>query len=110
MKDEIAIITFKTFIKERLDGNTDSIVDYDLGRLRSDKLYGCPGRKFDPDDTNLMRAIYCVVFGDVWENLSWENSGEGKLRGDTINSSATFFSYPWKDEFTSKWNPPAELS
>ena len=80
MKDEIAIITFKTFIKERLDGNTDSIVDYDLGRLRSDKLYGCPGRKFDPDDTNLMRAIYCVVFGDVWENLSWENSGEGKRR------------------------------
>lgn len=56
-----------------------------------------------------MRAIYCIVFGDVWKNLSWENSGEGKLRGDTINSSATFFSYPWDDKFTPKWNPPIEL-
>ena len=39
-----------------------------------------------------------------------ENCGEGKLRGDTINSSATFFSYPWDDKFTPKWNPPTELS
>ena len=109
MKDEIATITFKTFVKERLKGNVDSILEYDLGQLRSDKQYGCPGRQFDPDDTNLMRAIYCIVFGDVWTNLTWDNSGEGKLRGDTINSSATFFSYPWKDQFTPKWNPPAEL-
>ena len=109
MKDEIATITFKTFVKERLKGNVDSIIEYDLGQLRSDKQYGCPGRQFDPDDTNLMRAIYCIVFGDVWTNLTWDNSGEGKLRGDTINSSATFFSYPWKDQFTPKWNPPAEL-
>ena len=43
-------------------------------------------------------------------NLSWGNSGEGKLRGDTLNSSATFFSYPWKDEFTKKWNPPVKLT
>lgn len=31
------------------------------------------------------------------------------LRGDTINSSGTFFSYPWDDKFTPKWNPPVEL-
>lgn len=99
-----------TFVQEKLFGNIDNIIDYDLGLLRSDKQYGCPGRNFDPDDTNLMRAIYCIVFGDVWTNLSWENSGEGKLRGDTINSSATFFSYPWKDQFTTKWNPPVELT
>lgn len=110
MKDEISVTTFKTFVMERLGGNLDSIIDYDLGQLRSDKQYGCPGRKFDPDDTSLMRAIYCIVFGDVWANLSWENSGDGKLRGDTINSSATFFSYPWQDKFTPKWNPPVELT
>ena len=82
------------FVEEKLFGNIDSIIDYDLGLLRSDKQYGCLGRQFDPDDTNLMRAIYCIVFGDVWTNLTWDNSGEGKLRGDTINSSATLFSYP----------------
>ncbi len=57
-----------------------------------------------------MRAIYCIVFSDVWTNLTWEKPGEGKLCGDTINSSATFFSYPWKDQFTPKWNPPIELT
>lgn len=31
MKDEIATITLKTFVKERLKGNIDSIIDYDLG-------------------------------------------------------------------------------
>lgn len=108
MKANIATNTVRTFVIERLGGNVDGIIDYDLGRLRSDKQYGCPGRMFDPDDTNLMRAIYCIVFGDVWPNLSWGNSGEGKLRGDTLNSSATFFSYPWKDEFTKKWDPPVE--
>lgn len=71
MKDNIAINAVRTFVIERLGGNVDGIIDYDLGRLRSDKQYGCPGRMFDPDDTNLMRAIYCIVFGDVWSNLSW---------------------------------------
>lgn len=110
MMDETAMATFKTFVAERLEGNIDRIVDYDLKRLRQDKQYGCPGPYFDPDDTYLMRAVYCIVFGDVWTNLSWTNSGDGKLRGDTINSSATLFSYPWKDEFTPKWNPPVELT
>lgn len=71
MKDNMAINAVRTFVIERLGGNVDGIIDYDLGRLRSDKQYGCPGRMFDPDDTNLMRAIYCIVFGDVWSNLSW---------------------------------------
>lgn len=110
MKDDIAIATFKKFVTERLKDNVDGIVDFDLGLLCSDKQYGCPGRKFDPDDTNLMRAIYCIVFGNIWSNLSWDNSGEGKLRGDTINSSATFFSYPWDDKFTPKWQPPIKLT
>lgn len=84
MKDDIAIATFKKFVTERLKDNVDGIVDFDLGLLCSDKQYGCPGRKFDPDDTNLMRAIYCIVFGNIWSNLSWDNSGEGKLRGDSL--------------------------
>ena len=70
MKDDIAIATFKKFVTERLKDNVDGIVDFDLGLLCSDKQYGCPGRKFDPDDTNLMRAIYCIVFGNIWSNLS----------------------------------------
>ena len=99
----------QNFISQYLDGNIQNLSFFDLKRLRNDEVYGCPGRRFDPDDTNLMRAIYCLVFGEVWENLSMDNSGDGKLRGDTINSSATFFSYPWDNKFIPKWNPPTEL-
>lgn len=80
----------KNFIIQELDGDVFLLLDYDLKRLKNNAVLGCPNRRFDPDDTNLMRAVYCVVFGDVWANLSLENSGDGKLRGDTINSSATF--------------------
>lgn len=97
------------FISIFLDGNIQNLLCFDLKKLKNDKIYGCPERRFDPDDTELMRAIYCIVFGDVWENLSMDNSGDGKLRGDTINSSATFFSYPWDNKFIPKWNPPKEL-
>lgn len=65
-----------TFINGRLRGEIEALIDFDLGQLRYDNIYGCPERRFAPDDTNLMRAIYCIVFGDVWKNLSWENSGE----------------------------------
>ncbi len=59
MNDETVIID--TFVQEKLSGNIDSIIDYDLGLLRSDKQYGYPGRKFDPDDTNLMcHLLYCL--------------------------------------------------
>lgn len=109
MYNEQALQSISSFIQNRLKGDLSSFVEYDLALLRGDEDFGCPGRKFDPDDSNLMRAVYCVAFGDVWKNLTLENSGDGKLRGDTINSSATFFSYPWDDKFTPRWNPPIEL-
>lgn len=106
----ISIDIIKTFIDQYLYGDLQKLLDFDLKRLKKDNIFGCPGRRFDPDDSNIMRAIYCVVFDDVWKNLSPENCGEGKLRGDTMNSSATFFSYPWDDKFTPRWNPPVELT
>ena len=98
-----------TFIETRLGGDIDKLSSFHLKILMNDEVYGCPNRKFDADDTNLMRAIYCLVFGDVWPNLTMDNSGDGKMRGDTINSSGTFFSYPWNDKFSEKWNPSREL-
>ena len=62
-----------SFVAEKLDGNIQRLANFPLGSLRNDKVYGCPGRNFDSDDTELMRAIYCVVFGDTWENISIDN-------------------------------------
>ena len=99
----------RSFAEDHLECNLDNLITFDLKKLMKDEVYGCPNRKFDADDTTIMRAIYCVVFGSVWPNLSMDNSGNEKMRGDTMNSSATFFSYPWNDRFTPTWNPPAFL-
>ena len=97
------------FIEEKLGGDISRLATFPLGNLRNDKVYGCPGRNFDSDDTELMRAIYCLVFGEVWENLSMDNLGDGKLRGDTLNTYNTLFSQPWNEKFTAIWNPDDEL-
>lgn len=98
-----------SFIKEKLDGDVNRLASYPLGQLRYDKKYGCPGRNFDSDDTELMRAIYCVVFDEAWKNISMDNLGEGKLRGDTLNTYNTLFSAPWNERFTAIWHPDEDL-
>lgn len=98
-----------TGVKERLEGEIDRLQTFELGKLRGNKTFGCPGRKDDSDDTELMRAIYCLVFSDAWKNISMENLGDGKLRGDTLNSFNTLLSPIWKDDFFTRWNPDEEL-
>lgn len=102
----------RSFMSEKLNGDIDALLTFDLNALKYDNVYGkAPdASKFDPDDTVIARAIYCMVFKDAWKNLSMENCGEGKLRGDTMNSFATLFSYTWEDKFTPRWNPDDELS
>ena len=98
-----------SFVDKYLNGDITCLDTFPLSSLRNDEVYGCPGRNFDSDDTELMRAVYCVVFGKTWTNLSMENAGNGKLRGDTLNTYNTLFSPPWKERFTSIWNPDEEL-
>ena len=56
-----ALELVRSFVKERLDGDIESLSAFELGNLRGDEIYGCPNRNFDSDDTELMRAIYCIV-------------------------------------------------
>ena len=97
------------FIEEKLEGDISRMASFPLGNLRNDNTFGCPGRNFDSDDTELMRAIYCIVFGETWENLSMDNLGDGKLRGDTLNTYNTLFSQPWNEKFTAIWHPDDKL-
>lgn len=98
------------FIEERLEGDASRLATFPLGNLRYDKVYGCPNRNFDSDDAELMRAIYCIVFKESWNNISMDNQGDGKLRGDTLNTYNTLFSRPWDDKFTTIWHPDAGLA
>lgn len=83
--------------------------------LWGDDKYGCPDRQFDCDDTNLMRAIYCVVFYDAWTNLTMETLDKSTLRGDTMNTRATLFGRKCKPDESyhpglDKYSPSKELS
>lgn len=46
------------FITVYLDKDIDNLASFDFCLLEKDKQFGCPGRNFDPDDTNLARALY----------------------------------------------------
>lgn len=81
----------KQFVSEKLGGNIDGLLNYDLSQLRGDDMYGCDNREFDCDDTNIARAIYSVVFKDVWPDLTYESITKKKYRGDTINTFNTLF-------------------
>lgn len=81
----------KRFIADHLDGMPEKLAVYELRNLEGNELYGNPnGRRFDSDDTELMRAVYQVVFAEAWNNIG-DNLQNYRLRGDTLNTFATMF-------------------
>ena len=90
--DERARCLLLDFIREKLDGKLDNIRTFDTKTLRGDDKFGCPGRYFDCDDTEIMRAVYVVLWEDLLPDLSMDTMGNaGKYRGDTMNSFHTMF-------------------
>lgn len=105
----------RDFINERLNGDINKFSTFSLTKLWGDDKYGCPDRQFDCDDTNLMRAVYCVVFNEAWKNLTMETLAKSTLRGDTMNTRATLFGRKSKLEESyhpglDKYSPSKELS
>ena len=101
------------FINERLGGDIEKLATFPLASLKGDKKYGCPGRSFDCDDTNLSRAIYCLAFSDVFPAMNLDRLSDWTFRGDTLNTYNTMFGRP--DETSmhpglDRYNPSTELS
>jgi hypothetical protein len=83
------------FIEEMLSGEIRNFKTFDLKRLRFNEKYGSPGRPFDCDDTELMRGIYILLWGDIFPGMHQNNFGFLKqYRGDTVNSFHTMFGRP----------------
>ena len=80
------------FTAEYLDADIDNLASFDFCLLEQDKRFGCPGRNFDHDDTNIAKALYIIIWSDLIPNLSFDNIGTGCLyRGDTLNTFNTLF-------------------
>ena len=105
----------REFIDEKLGGELDRLRTFDVKSLRDSEKFGCPGRYFDCDDTELARAVYVVLWGDVLPELAMETLGSGKkYRGDTMNTFHTMFgrNIPERPGFYAgleKYAPPEEL-
>lgn len=70
----------------------EDLPTFDFLNLENDFVYGCPGRNFDCDDTNLARVIFYMVWNDLPEMDLIEIGTGKKYRGDTLNTFNTVFS------------------
>ncbi|HBI94446.1 MAG TPA: hypothetical protein DDY58_19570 [Terrisporobacter glycolicus] len=98
-----SIILINDFINNTLNGEIERLKTYYFDDLKGNLKYSYPkcenisGWIFDCDDTVLARAIYCVIWGYIFElkvdNIGPWNKKTGKkiYRGDTMNSFNTLF-------------------
>lgn len=55
--------------------------------------FACSGREFDCDDTDIVRAIYILLWSNDINDLNFKNiGGNERYRGDTINTYSHIFS------------------
>ena len=94
-----AIDLVRKFVAEELRGNLDALADFDLATLEGHPLYGAPGRTFDTDDGNLVRALCDVLYAEALPGLALPTIGTGRAyRGDTLNTFHTVFGRPIPDQ------------
>lgn len=78
------------FIIEKLNGKIDNLKTFNMLNLENDKQYGCPGRNFDPDDTEIVSSIFYFIYRDDLPDLYRNQIGTNKhYRGDTLNTFNT---------------------
>ena len=112
---EQAVQLVKEFVNEELSGDWQKFINFDFNLLHDSGKFGCPERNFDCDDTNIMRAIYVVLWQDKLPNLAMDNIGYRKqYRGDTVNTFHTMFGRaiegrPGFFAGLEKYSPPDEM-
>ena len=75
-----------------LNGDINKLVSFSFSDLCDDNYFGCKGRFFDEDDTDLARAIMYLIWFNKIPDLTFDDIGTGKnYRGDTLNTYNTLF-------------------
>lgn len=101
-----------SFADKYLEGDIDQLSSFNLYKLRDDKEFGCTKRRFDPDDSMLMRNLYVLLFEDTWTELNMKTLDDGLYRGETLNTYNTMFGRPNDESLhpgLDRFNPPKEL-
>lgn len=83
----------KQFIAKKLNNNIENLKTYNFQELKKDNKLGCKGRRFEADDTDAARAIYCLIYEDMFNDINLNIIGASKkYRGKKINEFNTLFS------------------
>lgn len=91
----------RNFVREKLNGDIRNFTEFNFQTLKYDTLYGCSDPdKFDCDNTFIIRAIYVLLFSDVFPDMQdWREITTGKsYRGDTVFTFHTIFGRPVPDK------------
>lgn len=107
-----AIEKIRRFSEKYLGGDLDNLLTFSMSKTFLDNEFGSPGRRFDCDDTEIMRSIYIVLFADVWPGLTAQSLADYTFRGETINTYNTLFGRPNKETMhpgLDKFSPSTEL-
>lgn len=87
----------QAFTEEKLHGDLRNLKEFDFELLREDRIFGCRNPEdFDADDTFIIRAIFILLFRNVFPEMTDMGSvGRSRsYRGDTIHSFHTIFGRP----------------
>lgn len=83
----------KQFINEKLNGRIENLKTFDFSTLRKDSKYGCKSEYFRPADTEIAKAIFTLVWGGDFVDVTPETIGANKIYiGAELNSFNTLFS------------------
>lgn len=112
--DVFAIRLLSEFIKEKLDGDIENLVNYDFQELKEDRKYGdCKGYSFSVEKSIIVKSIMSLVFSDAWNGLSVDALNNYEYEIDMIQKYVPLLGGNILDEYfmiLSKFYPSDELN
>lgn len=103
-RDKIAINLLRDFVKDKLGGDINKLLTYNLKTLEDERKYG--DNYFE--HSSIVKAIMSIAFADVWSGLSIDTINKGKFECGTINKYQNLFGINMFDQYfkgLQKFNP-----
>ena len=97
--DAFALKLVRDFVREKLGGDVDRLLDFDFHTLfhdgySEDKYASCSGYAFSPEKTVIVRAIASLMFGQAWNDFSFYDIEKGKFAIEYFNPFFILFGSP----------------
>ena len=68
----------RDFVKDYLDNDIAKFKDFDFNLLNGSAKYGCDDGNFECENSNLIRAVYLLLWGNCVPDITANSLGKGK--------------------------------